>query len=68
MSLERMESVGTRVDQLNQKMRAHGYRFTDPLYSLLFLTASHLPHIRVSEKGLYLVKTGETLFAATPLS
>ncbi|WP_181150917.1 adenine deaminase C-terminal domain-containing protein [Paenibacillus sp. PCH8] len=67
MSMESVESIGASVDQFNEKMRSHGYRFGDPLYSLLFLTASHLPHIRVSDKGLYLIKTGETLISATPL-
>lgn len=67
MSLESVASIGASVDHFNEKMRVHGYRFGDPLYSLLFLTASHLPHIRVSDKGLYLVKTGEIVLPATPL-
>ncbi|MBU5354500.1 adenine deaminase C-terminal domain-containing protein [Paenibacillus silvae] len=67
MSTESIALISARVDQLNEKMRFHGYRFGDPLYSLLFLTASHLPYIRLSNKGLYLVKTGETLVSTVPL-
>lgn len=61
MSAENMGDISVSLERFTLLMREHGYRFRDPAYTLLFLTASHLPNIRMSEKGLYLVKNGEVI-------
>lgn len=45
----------------NALMRSFGYAFEDPIYSLLFLSATHLPAIRITQDGLLEVKTGRIL-------
>ncbi|MCF6094481.1 amidohydrolase family protein [Microaerobacter geothermalis] len=35
-----------------------GYLFQDPIYSLLFLSSTHLPSIRLTPKGIYAMKEG----------
>jgi adenine deaminase len=41
----------------NKKLKAllqdRGYRYDDPVYSLLFLSSIHLPYIRVTPAGIY---------------
>lgn len=61
MSIEKMETIGLYMERFTRKMCDNGYRFGDPAYTLLFLTASHLPNIRMSEEGLYLVKNHEII-------
>ncbi|MEX1028458.1 MAG: adenine deaminase C-terminal domain-containing protein [Paenibacillaceae bacterium] len=61
MSTRKMEDIGGVMERFTRKMHAQGYRYRDPAYSLLFLTASHLPNIRMSGKGLYLVKNNEII-------
>src|SRR5699024_8891415 len=41
-----------------------GYRFDDPLYSLLFLCATHLPFIRVTQLGIVDVMRQEVIVPA----
>ncbi|MFD3257372.1 adenine deaminase C-terminal domain-containing protein [Paenibacillus lentus] len=67
MSAEKMEGISESLEQFTRLMHEHGYRFRDPAYTLLFLTASHLPNIRMSEKGLYLVKNSEVITSPVPL-
>ncbi len=45
-------------------LKKRGYTFTDPVYSLLFFSATHLPYIRVTQKGIYDVKKKTVLFPA----
>lgn len=39
-----------------------GYKFADPIYTLLFLQSTHLPYIRVTQKGIYDVMKKTVLF------
>lgn len=61
MSAGNMEEISESLGLFAHRMKEHGYRFRDPAYTLLFLTASHLPNIRMSAKGLYLVKNGHVI-------
>ncbi|GAA0137170.1 adenine deaminase C-terminal domain-containing protein [Paenibacillus sp. YSY-4.3] len=61
MSAGNMEEISKSLGFFARLMQEHGYRYRDPAYTLLFLTASHLPNIRMSAKGLYLVKTGQVV-------
>lgn len=56
MSLEPMEQLITLSTGFVKQLRRHGHPFQDPIYTLLFLTATHLPFIRLTDQGLYLIK------------
>ncbi|MFC4767731.1 adenine deaminase C-terminal domain-containing protein [Effusibacillus consociatus] len=42
-------------------MRESGYLFADPIYSLLFLSATHLPKVRLTSQGVLNVNDGTIL-------
>ena len=56
MSLEPMESLKEISEQFIRKLKDYGHPFEDPIYSLLFLTATHLPFIRLTREGVYSIK------------
>lgn len=41
-----------------------GYTFNDPIYTLLFLSSTHLPYIRVTQQGIVDVKNHEVIVPA----
>jgi len=41
-----------------------GYKFSDPIYTLLFLSSTHLPYIRVTQQGIVDVMKHETIVPA----
>lgn len=43
-------------------LKERGYRFSDPIYTLLFLQSTHLPYIRMTQKGIYDVMKKTVLF------
>ncbi|WP_071458408.1 adenine deaminase C-terminal domain-containing protein [Bacillus massilinigeriensis] len=43
-------------------LREKGYRFEDPIYSLLFFSSTHLPYIRITQQGVYDVMKKTILF------
>jgi adenine deaminase len=51
----------------NTLMRARGYRFTDPLFTLLFLTFDSLPWVRVTARGLWDVRQRRIIHPPDPL-
>jgi adenine deaminase len=56
------------ADRVFQALLAdRGYRFTDPIYSLLFLTFDSLPWIRVTARGIWDVRARQVLEPATRL-
>lgn len=63
-----MEEVISMAEALTQRLREKGYAHLDPLYSLLFFTATHLPYARLTENGIVDVKTGKILVDALPLT
>ncbi len=44
------------------ELRERGYSFSDPVYSLLFFSATHLPYIRITQQGMYDVMNKSVLF------
>lgn len=63
-SIEPMEALMEDEKRLTEALRERGYRFDDAIYTLLFLSATHLPYIRVTQKGIYDVKKRTVLFPA----
>lgn len=64
MSLKPVEELMLEETNLTEKLRERGYHFDDPIYTLLFLSATHLPYVRVTQKGIYDVKNRTELFPA----
>lgn len=50
---------------LKQLLKQFGYPFEDPIYSILFLSSTHLPYIRITQQGVIDIKKREVLFPAT---
>lgn len=68
MSEEPMEQLMGQSREFVAKLKAHGHPFEDPIYTLLFLTATHLPFIRLTDHGLYLIKEQTIISPATSLN
>ncbi|MTW86296.1 amidohydrolase family protein [Virgibacillus dakarensis] len=60
----KMEQLIEKEKQLKATLKEFGYRFDDPVYSVLFLSATHLPYIRITQQGIIDVKKREVLFPA----
>ena len=43
-------------------LKEKGYKFADPIYSLLFFSSTHLPYIRITQEGIYDVMKKTVLF------
>ncbi len=53
--------------ELKERLRRAGYPFSDPLYSLLFLTADFLPGPRLTWSGVLDARKGKLVREAQPL-
>ncbi|WP_206207711.1 adenine deaminase C-terminal domain-containing protein [Virgibacillus indicus] len=60
-----MTELIEKEKQLKTVLEEFGYSFNDPVYSLLFLSSTHLPFIRITQQGIVDVKKKEILFPAT---
>ncbi|MGX6444647.1 adenine deaminase C-terminal domain-containing protein [Neobacillus sp. K501] len=47
---------------LLKELRERGYSFSDPVYSLLFFSSTHLPYIRITQQGMYDVMNKTVFF------
>lgn len=48
-------------------LKQKGYPFDDPFYCLLFLTSTHLPKLRITEKGIISIKEQKIILPSEPL-
>ncbi|MDQ0254060.1 adenine deaminase [Evansella vedderi] len=62
MSLDSMKELSIQEKRLKEALGERGYSFSDPIYSLLFFSATHLPYIRLTQKGIFDVKKKKVLF------
>lgn len=62
MSEKRVEALIELEKQLLHYLQERGYRFADPIYSLLFFSSTHLPYIRITQQGMYDVMNKTVLF------
>ncbi|NRD77689.1 adenine deaminase [Bacillus sp. BRMEA1] len=44
------------------ELKKRGYSFSDPIYSLLFFSSTHLPYIRITQQGMFDVMNKTVLF------
>ncbi|MBA2876845.1 adenine deaminase C-terminal domain-containing protein [Thermaerobacillus caldiproteolyticus] len=62
MSEEKMEVLIAEEKKLTTLLKQRGYPFVDPIYSLLFLQSTHLPYVRITQRGIYDVMNKIVLF------
>ncbi|QOY37836.1 adenine deaminase C-terminal domain-containing protein [Anaerobacillus isosaccharinicus] len=62
MSTKKMEIIIEEEKQLVNALKKRGYPFEDPIYSLLFFASTHLPYVRVTQRGIFDVKKKTVLF------
>ncbi|WP_177184506.1 adenine deaminase C-terminal domain-containing protein [Psychrobacillus sp. OK032] len=49
---------------LKRELAARGFKHGDAIYTLLFLQATHLPYVRVTQRGIFEVMKKQVLFPA----
>jgi len=59
-----VDHLARHCEDLLRLLAERGYPFHDPIYTLLFLTANHLPAVRLSRLGLWDVKRRRVVQAA----
>jgi adenine deaminase len=59
-----MAELIAKEKELKQLLKNFGYAFHDPVYSILFLSSTHLPFIRITQQGIIDIKKREVLFPA----
>jgi adenine deaminase len=57
-----VEEIIDKEKSLLVHLREKGYHFSDPIYSLLFFSSTHLPYIRITQQGIYDVMNKMILF------
>jgi adenine deaminase len=62
MSDQPIEELIGLEKNLFSLLKEKGYPFIDPIYSLMFFSATHLPYIRVTQHGIYDVMKKTVLF------
>lgn len=65
MSDKSLEELVDLDKQIKEVLETYGYAYQDPIYSLLFLSAFHLPFFRITQQGLLDVKKREIIIPAT---
>ena len=66
MSNQRIEEIVERLDQIQAKAKALGFRFADAALTLAVLTTAAIPFLRLSEEGLVDSKTGRVVDLVVP--
>lgn len=61
MSTRPLEDLAGAERQLKALLRARGYPFHDPVFTLLFMVADFLPSVRLSDRGIWDVRRGRIL-------
>ncbi|CAH0346605.1 adenine deaminase C-terminal domain-containing protein [Bacillus sp. CECT 9360] len=62
MSKEPIPELIEKENELKALLAERGYPFSDPVYSLLFFSSTHLPYIRITQQGMYDVMNKTVLF------
>ncbi|PKG27865.1 adenine deaminase [Cytobacillus horneckiae] len=62
MSNKKVEDLIKDEKSLLHYLKDKGYKFADPIYTLLFFSSTHLPYIRVTQRGMYDVMNKTVLF------
>lgn len=62
MSNKPVDELIVEEKELKKLLKERGYRYSDPIYSLLFFSSTHLPYIRITPTGMYDVMNKTVLF------
>ncbi|WP_026673840.1 adenine deaminase C-terminal domain-containing protein [Alkalihalobacterium bogoriense] len=62
MSNASMDVVIQKQKEIVSILKEKGYKHEDPIYSILFFSSTHLPYIRITQKGIYDVFNKNVLF------
>ncbi|MGE7602849.1 adenine deaminase C-terminal domain-containing protein [Peribacillus sp. NPDC097675] len=62
MSTKELPELIIEENELKKLLRERGYRFDDPVYTLSFFSTTHLPYIRLTQRGVYDVMNKTILF------
>ena len=62
MSNKEVPELILEENELKRLLRERGYRFADPVYTLSFFSTTHLPYIRLTQRGVYDVMNKTILF------
>ncbi|WP_339165481.1 adenine deaminase C-terminal domain-containing protein [Siminovitchia sp. FSL W7-1587] len=62
MSNKDLPALMEEEAELIRLLVERGYPYSDPVYTLFFLSSTHLPYIRVTQRGMYDVKNKTVLF------
>lgn len=65
LSAEPVEKLITQELELKKALADRGYKFSDAVYTFLFLQSTHLPYIRITQKGIYDVMKNEVVIPST---
>jgi adenine deaminase len=57
-------TIVQKEERFKHLLNERGYSFGDPIYSLFFLSSTHLPYIRITPVGIYEVLKKIILFPA----
>ncbi|MBE3595920.1 MAG: adenine deaminase [Hydrogenibacillus sp.] len=63
-----MEALIDVSGRFVEAMREAGFRHRDPIYTLLFMSSTHLPRVRLTARGVLSIKDGAVLIPSQPLS
>ncbi|MGZ7148942.1 adenine deaminase C-terminal domain-containing protein [Bacillus sp. BC08] len=61
MSNLKMNKLIQEEKQMVKLLQERGYAYDDPAFTILFFSATHLPFIRITPRGLYDVKSSKIL-------
>lgn len=59
-----MEALIEEEVELKRELAARGFKHGDAIYTLLFLQSTHLPYVRITQKGIFDVMKKKVLFPA----
>ncbi|BAS27769.1 adenine deaminase C-terminal domain-containing protein [Limnochorda pilosa] len=62
-----VEILIERAEEVVARLRVAGHTFEDPVYTLLFLSSTHLPEARLTARGVVHVRSGRVLAPSSPL-
>jgi adenine deaminase len=62
MSDHSVKSLMEEDKELLAYLKTKGYAYSDPFYTLLFFSSTHLPYIRITQQGMYDVMNKMILF------
>ena len=64
LSNKPMEELIEEELLLKKELAARGFKHGDAIYTLLFLQSTHLPYVRITQRGIFDVLKKQVLFPA----